>query len=318
MRIIISITFLLALAECRRHLCDDGTRPICPDGTRAVYNRPTGKNSKKSNYFPAPVCSGKGPAICIDGSTPKIRFNVCSDDEKKCPKGQGQGPNDKPFDYCADGSHCKCPGDGNSCNFYKRRCANNQKCHKRCKSGVPHCPWFTKNRNPLNDPSKYNSGRNKVHHNWGPGIAGNDPDIFDFDKFCFKQWVSHGSMDCSFLSKNKDLKKICCSTPLMIFCQKECGSKGNPRNYCMDNLNSGNCSFLYAELPWSRECCSVPDVRNELCKCDCCRTDDVCLKYRGACDSPDNNPPCTNPTWTPVCPWQRDQRPTPSPTTVIP
>ena len=52
MMFILAIASLLALAEGRRHLCDDGTRPICSDGSKAVYNRPTGKNTGGSTYFP--------------------------------------------------------------------------------------------------------------------------------------------------------------------------------------------------------------------------------------------------------------------------
>merc|ERR1712029_1071844 len=92
MKIFVAIAFLVAVAECRRHLCDDGTRPICPDGSKAIYNRPTGKNSEKSSYNPPPVCNGEGAPSCADGSTPKVRFNTCSGDEKKCPTGQGWGP----------------------------------------------------------------------------------------------------------------------------------------------------------------------------------------------------------------------------------
>merc|ERR1711942_566799 len=185
MRIIIAIAFLWTLAECRRHLCDDGTRPICPDGSRAVYNRPTGKNTKKSKYFPPPVCSGEGPAICRDGSTPSVRFNTCSAEEKKCPKGQGQGPHDKPFHTCGDGSQCKCPGGGEGCKFRYRQCKNGQKCRKRCKSGVPHCPWFTKNRNPHNGTRIHNTGPNRPGnkeggHHWGGNFVGNHPDFGNF------------------------------------------------------------------------------------------------------------------------------------------
>merc|ERR1712133_214839 len=112
MKFLITVAALVAIAECRRHLCDDGTRPICNDGSKAVYNRPTGKNTDGSKYFPYPVCNGEGAPACADGSTPKVRFNTCSNDEKKCPTGQGQGASDKPFAPCADGSKCVCPGGG--------------------------------------------------------------------------------------------------------------------------------------------------------------------------------------------------------------
>merc|ERR1712228_47536 len=102
MKFLITVAALFAIAEGRRHLCDDGTRPICSDG---------------SKYFPPPVCNGEGAPACADGSTPKVRFNTCSNDEKKCPTGQGQGAMDKPFAPCADGSKCVCPGGGANCQF---------------------------------------------------------------------------------------------------------------------------------------------------------------------------------------------------------
>merc|ERR1712189_57698 len=55
MKFLITVAALFAIAECRRHLCDDGTRPICNDGSKAVYNRPTGKNTDGSKYFPPAV-----------------------------------------------------------------------------------------------------------------------------------------------------------------------------------------------------------------------------------------------------------------------
>merc|ERR1712179_580828 len=142
MKIFVAIAFFVAVAECRRHLCDDGKRPVCPDGSKAVYNRPTGKNTDGSKYFPPPVCSGEGAPAC------------------------------------ADGSQCKCPGGGEGCQFHYRRCANGQKCHRQCKSGVPHCPWFTKNRNKHDGIRVYNTGDNRPGnkgHNWGPAYDGNKP-----------------------------------------------------------------------------------------------------------------------------------------------
>merc|ERR1712025_519545 len=201
MRIIIAIAFLLALSECRRHLCDDGTRPICPDRTSAVYNRPTGKNSRKSNYFPPPVCSGVFPPFCLDGSTPRVRFNTCPAEEKKCPKGQGQGPHDRPFHACADGSQCKCPGGGEGCQFHYKRCANGQKCHKGCKSGVPHCPWFTKSRNSHNGIRQYNTGANRPGNKRGGSCS---------RAYCSKLLVDPtGRIRCDRIIP-KDLKWQCC------------------------------------------------------------------------------------------------------------
>merc|ERR1711872_65644 len=272
MRIFITLASLLALTECRRHLCDDGTRPVCPDGTRAVYNRPTGKNSKKSKYFPPPVCSGKGPAICLDGSTPKVRLNTCLDEKKKCPKGKGQGPHDKPYDYCADGSQCKCPGVGNSCKFYKRRCANNKKCRKRCKAGRPHCPWFTKNRNPHNGTRIYNTGPNRPGnkeggHHFGVKYTGNDP-------------------------KRKEALE--------------------GYNYCKALFDVNGCSFLYDDPTDAIKCCFNWRFRNEHCKCDCCYDDPSCIRQGPACNVPDGPPFClpANITWPPpVCPWRGPQEP---------
>merc|ERR1712142_11257 len=169
MRIIIAITFSLALVECRRHLCDDMTRPVCPGGAKAVYNRPTGRNTKGSTYFPPPTCPGQGPfgakPFCEDGSTPAFRFNGCKYEELKCPNGQGKPPHcpgggprcDRPFTVCQDGSPCACPGGGKGCAFVHRRCANGDKCHRQCKTGQTHCPWFTKNRNPHNGTRIHNA-----------------------------------------------------------------------------------------------------------------------------------------------------------------
>merc|ERR1712098_749629 len=211
MRIFITLASLLALAECRRHLCDDGTRPICPDGTKAVYNRPTGKNTENSDYFPPPVCNGEGKPACADGSEARVRFNICSDDEKKCPTGQGFGAGDKPRPACADGSKCSCPGGGKNCAirfkrganrkscvtqckkgvphcpgggkncaFRFKRCANRKSCVTQCKKGVPHCPWWTKNRNKHDGIRNFNTGERRPGnrpegHHWGPAYPGNLP-----------------------------------------------------------------------------------------------------------------------------------------------
>merc|ERR1712228_1054956 len=167
-----------SLSNCRvsPSSCDDGTRPICSDGSKAVYNRPTGKNTDGSKYFPPPVCNGEGAPACADGSTPKVRFNTCSNDEKKCPTGQGQGAMDKPFAPCADGSKCVCPGGGANCQFHYRVCGNGQGCRKMCRQGQPHCPWWTKNRNKHNGIREFNTGDSRPGnkgHNWGPDFAGN-------------------------------------------------------------------------------------------------------------------------------------------------
>ena len=176
MKILVTIASLLVLTDCRRHLCDDGTRPICPNGYRAVYNRPTGNNYDKSSFHPPPVCGGDGSPICIDGSTPKVRFNTCTSDEKKCPTGQGWGSKDKPFSPCADGSKCSCPAGGKNCSFHYRVCSNGQGCRKMCRKGQPHCPWFTKNRNKHDGNKEFNKGEMRPGnkgHNWGPYYIGN-------------------------------------------------------------------------------------------------------------------------------------------------
>merc|ERR1711970_1498930 len=141
MKIFVAIAFLVAVAECRRHLCDDGSRPNCPDGSKAIYNRPTGKNTKKSSYGPPPPC---------DGATP----------------------------VCNDGSEASCPGPGKNCQFHYKRCGNGQSCRKPCRSGVPHCPWWTKNRNKHDGNKVYNTGINRPAnrpegHHWGPTYTGN-------------------------------------------------------------------------------------------------------------------------------------------------
>ena len=176
MKTLLAIAFLFAGAESRRHLCDDGKRPVCADGTRAVYNRPTGKNTDGSKYFPPPVCSGEGKPVCEDGSEPSVRFNTCSEDEKKCPTGQGFGAGDKPRPACADGSKCVCPGGGKNCQFRYKVCANRKSCVTQCRKGVPHCPWATKNRNKHDGVKTFNTGDSRPGNrpkNWGPGFAGN-------------------------------------------------------------------------------------------------------------------------------------------------
>ena len=173
---ILAIASLLALAEGRRHLCDDGTRPICSDGSKAVYNRPTGKNTGGSTYFPPPVCEGEGSPACADGSVARVRFNTCPKDLMKCPNGQGLGPNDKPFSPCADDSKCHCPGGGKGCQFHYKVCDNGQGCRKQCRSGEPHCPWATKNRNKHDGIRTHNAGDSRPGngpHQWGPGVASN-------------------------------------------------------------------------------------------------------------------------------------------------
>merc|ERR1711887_480249 len=140
MKIFVAVAFLAAVAECRRHLCEDGTRPNCPDGSKAIYNRPTGKNTEKAKYGPPPPCGGETPV-------------------------------------CLDGSKCGCPGGGKNCQFRYKVCGNRQKCRKPCKSGVPHCPWATKNRNKHDGIRVYNTGDkrpgNRLPHHWGPTYKGN-------------------------------------------------------------------------------------------------------------------------------------------------
>jgi len=173
------------------------TRPVCPGGAKAVYNRPTGKNTKGSTYFPPPICPGSdgGPAFCEDGSTPALRFNTCKYEELKCPNGQGMAPHcpgggplcDRPFRPCSDGSACSCPGPGTGCAFVHKRCANGDKCHRQCKTGQPHCPWFTKNRNKHDGIRIFNTGDHRPGnkeggHNWQGDFPGNRPypDLVNF------------------------------------------------------------------------------------------------------------------------------------------
>merc|ERR1712179_232097 len=89
MKIFVAIAFLVAVTECRRHLCEDGTRPVCPNGDKAVYNRPTGKNTDGSKYFPPPVCSGEGKPVCADGSEARVMFNQCTKDKMSVPQDKG-------------------------------------------------------------------------------------------------------------------------------------------------------------------------------------------------------------------------------------
>merc|ERR1719312_595379 len=145
------------------------TRPVCPGGAKAVYNRPTGKNTKGSTYFPPPTCPGnpgENPT-CEDGSTPAIRFNGCEYDELKCPNGQGK---------------------------------------------APHCPWFTKNRNPHNGIRTYNDGPNRPGnkeggHNWGGDFPGNRPfpDLVNFYGPFGKLNGDRKHFTDRFASKNGDL-----------------------------------------------------------------------------------------------------------------
>ena len=125
---------------------------VCPNGSKAVYNRPTGKNTGGSTYFPPSVCEGEGSPTCADGQ------------------------NDKPFSPCADGSKGHCPGGGKGCQFHYKVCDNGQGCRKQCRSGEPHCPWATKNRNKHDGIRTHNAGDSRPGngpHQWGPGVAGN-------------------------------------------------------------------------------------------------------------------------------------------------
>merc|ERR1712121_95977 len=142
-------------------------------GTR---QRLSHRNHEVSDHRCCSLCNGEGAPACADGSTPKVRFNTCSNDEKKCPTGQGQGASDKPFAPCADGSKCVCPGGGKNCQFHYRVCGNGQGCRKMCRKGQPHCPWWPKNRNKYDGIREFNTGDSRPGnkgHNWGPDFAGN-------------------------------------------------------------------------------------------------------------------------------------------------
>ena len=86
---------------------------VCPDCSKAVYNRPTGKNTGGSTYFPPSVCEGEGSPTCADG------------------------PNDKPFSPCADGSKGHCPGGGKGCQFHYKVCDNGQGVGSLTAPGLP-------------------------------------------------------------------------------------------------------------------------------------------------------------------------------------
>merc|ERR1712212_52704 len=90
MKIFVAIAFLVAVAECRRHLCDDGTRPKCPDGSKAVYNRPTGQGfGLKDKPFPA--CADGSKCGCPGGGKNcQFRYKVCDNGQScrtQCRKG---------------------------------------------------------------------------------------------------------------------------------------------------------------------------------------------------------------------------------------
>merc|ERR1719244_656069 len=48
MKFLITVAALFAIAECRRHLCDDGTRPICSDGSKEKVKCSSGKEAYRS------------------------------------------------------------------------------------------------------------------------------------------------------------------------------------------------------------------------------------------------------------------------------
>merc|ERR1711915_211780 len=125
--------------------------------------------------------------------------NTCSNDEKKCPTGQGQGAMDKPFAPCADGSKCVCPGGGANCQFHYRVCGNGQGCRKMCRQGQPHCSWWTKNRNKHNGIREFNTGDSRPGnkgHNWGPDFAGNQLEDIIMLSFRIRLWYLLANVSC--------------------------------------------------------------------------------------------------------------------------
>ena len=174
MKSLLLLFSLLALTAGRRHFCKDASLPVCADGSQAVYNL-VGNNNGPDGVFrhkqdkPTGCSDGSRPT-CADGSTPELVFNVCADEQKQCPHGQGRGGTSKPFHVCPDGSHPVCPsGKPGTCSFSHMRCMpGGNKPHHLCHVGTPHCPWFTRNRNnewakaPGGEPiKKYNTGPNR-------------------------------------------------------------------------------------------------------------------------------------------------------------
>ena len=179
MKLLLILPLLFCLGHTRRYLCDDGTRPECRDGSRAVYNRPTGRNTKGSKYSPPPVCEGKRKPICSDGSAAKPRFNQCSDEQKVCPMGEGVRGGNQPFRACWLGGVPSCPDNQKNCDYWKLLCLPHKyRPHRHCNIGKPHCPWYTKNRNNIDvNPGEYNQGPNRPQnrgpHHWGKTWSGN-------------------------------------------------------------------------------------------------------------------------------------------------
>ena len=86
----------------------------------------------------------------------------------------------EPWEVCRDGSFPRCPfGSRTICPFRIRKCADRFQQHQKkrgtnfftsrseprrqCTVGMPHCPWFTKNRNNPWNPTeeKFNRGPNR-------------------------------------------------------------------------------------------------------------------------------------------------------------
>ena len=94
-------------------------------------------------------------------------FNLCDDEEKVCPQGQGMGGTNKPFNPCWKGGAPSCPPSAPNCPFHQMRCLPfTYQPHRLCNMGKPHCPWFTKNRNDIWDnPKEFNQGQNRPQNN---------------------------------------------------------------------------------------------------------------------------------------------------------
>merc|ERR1711942_558635 len=169
---------------------------------------------------------------------------------------------------------CKCPGGGKGCQFRYRRCANKKRCRKRCKSGVPHCPWFTKNRNPHNGTRIHNTGPKRPGnkeggHHWGGKYVGHGHGPGQWRDVCIELYDGYAS-----------------------------------------DFGNG-CLFLfdpaYKATNISYECCRTIKEISDACYCDCCYNDAAgdCIHAPPAC-----RPGRCNPTWhppDPVCPWQGPQ-----------
>ena len=101
---LLAISCLVAAVRSRRHLCDDLTLPWCPYTGQADYN-PTGENRWRNiidleSFFRQPPCPNGATPICVDGSDPIVRNNICQREEKQCPQGQGKAVSESKSAHC--------------------------------------------------------------------------------------------------------------------------------------------------------------------------------------------------------------------------